>query len=208
MVHLSLSFHRPLRPGLFLDRDGLLIEDVGYLRHLSDIRWLPGVLPALATLSHLDIGFVVVTNQSAIGRGLLSIADLDRIHSQLRSEAGAAGARLDAIYYCPHHPTLGIVPYRIHCRCRKPQPGMILAAARDLNLDLSQSVMVGDKCTDVEAGSRAGTHALFVGPMTQTPLPPCDATFPSLDAATPWLWRHFTTDVSLDPDLHRPGLLG
>lgn len=184
---------RPARriPGLFLDRDGVIFEDTGYIRRVEDAQWIHGSLDALARMAQSCARIVVVTNQSGVGRGLISVETIESIHEQLRETATRAGARIDAIYYCPHHPTLANPPYRVDCECRKPKPGMLIAAAQDLNLDLSKSVMVGDRITDLEAGRRVGAMTVQVGASSPSQL--ANLAFPSLSAASVWLEKHFAS---------------
>jgi len=146
----------------FLDRDGVIIRDVGHLRAVRDVRLLPGAAQAIRRLNEAGVPVVVVTNQSAVGRRWLSLDILDGIHDELRRRLAAAGARLDAIYFCPHYPTAASGDLQVECDCRKPNPGMLLRAARELNLRLSDSVIIGDKLSDLEAGRRAGCRTVLV----------------------------------------------
>jgi D-glycero-D-manno-heptose 1,7-bisphosphate phosphatase len=177
----------PLRPGVFLDRDGTLVREVHHLRRLTDLELLPGVGAALAGLRHLGFALVGVTNQSVVARGLLSLAELAAIHAELQRRLGAAGAPLDAVYFCPHHPDTGEPPWRRVCDCRKPAPGMLQRAAADHGLDLEASFMIGDALTDLQAGWRAGCRTVLVltgyGQRTQAALTPADQQRLSLVAA-------------------------
>ena len=137
------------RPGLILDRDGTLIEERGYVTHADDIVLLPGVRDALVRASAAGVAVAVVTNQSAIGRGLLTADDLDALHGSIR-DLGVA-----AIYHCPHLPDAG-------CGCRKPAPGMVERAVADLDLDPQRTLLVGDHLTDCLAGRAAGVDAVLV----------------------------------------------
>ena len=146
----------PLRPAVFIDRDGVIIENRSdYVKSVAEARFIPGALEALARLAARDYAIVIVTNQSPIGRGLVSPAVSDAINAYVRQQIVAAGGRLDGLYVCPHRPEAG-------CACRKPAPGMLLAAAADLGLDLAASVMIGDALSDVQAGLRAGARAILV----------------------------------------------
>jgi len=145
-----------LRPAVFLDRDGTVIEEVGYLSRPEQFRLLPGAAAAIRQLNERDIPVVLVTNQSGVARGKFSENDLAEIHRHLRELLATEDARLDAIYYCPHHPREGQAPYRRDCVCRKPAPGMLQQAAREHGLDLAASVMIGDSLRDLEAGAAAG----------------------------------------------------
>ncbi|GAB4252293.1 MAG: D-glycero-beta-D-manno-heptose 1,7-bisphosphate 7-phosphatase [Acidobacteriota bacterium] len=153
---------RPVRPGIFVDRDGTLIREVGYLRAAEDVELLPGAAAAVRRANTLGIPVLLVTNQSAVARGWLTEAELAAIHEHLIGLLRLEGARLDGLYYCPHHPEGVVAEYRTACACRKPSPGLLLRAARDFRLDLSASVMIGDKLIDVEAGRRAGTRTVLV----------------------------------------------
>jgi histidinol-phosphate phosphatase family protein len=142
---------------VFLDRDGTLIEDVGYPRDPDQVLFLDGAIEALRALRDSGFRLVVVSNQSGIGRGLITPAEAAAVHERFAAELAAAGVVLDDSGYCPHAPGDG-------CACRKPQPGLLLDAARRLDLDLTASFMVGDKDSDVGAGRRAGTHTVRFQP--------------------------------------------
>lgn len=145
-----------MQPAAFLDRDGVINVDHGYVVRREDFVLVPGVLEAARTLAGLGFQLVVVTNQSGIGRGLYTAADFDALTDWMRGVFAEAGAPLAGVYYCPHHPTDAVGPYRTACRCRKPQPGMLLDAARELRLDLARSVLFGDKPSDLQAAQAAG----------------------------------------------------
>ena len=147
---------------MFLDRDGTLIRDVGYLRRIDELEILPKVPEALQLLREQGFKLVVVTNQSAIARGWLSEAALAEIHAALGAKLARSGARLDAIYYCPHHPVEGEGAYRRQCTCRKPDSGMIERAAAELGVDPSASYVIGDQKTDVELAQRIGATAVLI----------------------------------------------
>jgi D-glycero-D-manno-heptose 1,7-bisphosphate phosphatase len=150
------------RPALFMDRDGCLIEEMGYINHPSRVRVLPRTPEAIARLNTAGIAAVMATNQAGIARGYFSNETLAAVNAELERQLGALGARLDALYVCTHHPTAGEPPYRETCECRKPKPGLLLRAAAELGLDLSRSIMVGDKPSDVEAGQAAGAATVLV----------------------------------------------
>jgi D-glycero-D-manno-heptose 1,7-bisphosphate phosphatase len=151
------------RAAVFLDRDGTLIRDVKYLCAVEQIEILPGAAAALFLLRAHGFKLVVVTNQSGVARGRLSELDLQAIHAELMERLGRDGAVLDAIYYCPHHPTEGLGDFRRICECRKPKTGMIERAARELDLDPKLSYVVGDKWTDIELAQGAGATGIFIG---------------------------------------------
>lgn len=152
-----------LRPALFLDRDGVLIENrPRYVRSLAEAVLLPGAIAALAEFARSapDWLIVIVSNQAGIGHGLVSRAVVDEINSWITAQLRAAGGRLDAIYLCPHRPDE-------NCACRKPKPGLLLQAAAELGIDRAASLLVGDSATDVQAALAAGVRPVFV----QTGLP-------------------------------------
>jgi len=147
---------------IFLDRDDTLIEDAGYINHPAQIKLLDGVAGALAELKHLGYKLVVVSNQSGVARGIVTEKALGEIHNRLKQMLAEKGAGLDGIYYCPYHPD-GIVPkYKKQSDWQKPNPGMLLAAAEEMDIDLSQSWTVGDNSRDIEAGLRAGCKTILI----------------------------------------------
>jgi D-glycero-D-manno-heptose 1,7-bisphosphate phosphatase len=145
-----------LRPAAFLDRDGVVNIDHGYVYRPEDFEFVPGVLEGARRLAGLGYALVVVTNQSGIGRGLYGEADFRALTDWMTQQFAAAGAPLAGVYFCPHHPTEAEGPYRLDCECRKPAPGMLLRAADELGLDLAASVMFGDRASDLEAARAAG----------------------------------------------------
>lgn len=149
-------------PALFLDRDGTLTFPYHYPSRPEHLRLYPGIAAPLAELRAAGFRLVVVTNQSGIARGYFTEAALDQMHTDLRARLAAQGVEIDAIYHCPHHPDGVVAGLAIRCACRKPQPGMALRAARDLNLDLARSWFVGDILDDIEAGARAGCLSVLV----------------------------------------------
>jgi D-glycero-D-manno-heptose 1,7-bisphosphate phosphatase len=150
------------RAAIFLDRDGTICEEVGYVNHLSRSRLLPGSLEAIRLINQAGLLAVVTTNQSGVARGYFSEDLVEAVHAQLLSAVSSGGARLDAIYHCPHHPSEGSPPWRAACDCRKPKPGMILRAAREHGIDLAGSYVVGDSVVDIEAGAAAGLPGVLV----------------------------------------------
>lgn len=144
-----------LRPAVFLDRDGTITEEVGYLNHISRFRMLSGVAVAIRRLNEAQMPVVVVTNQSGVGRGYFPESLVREVHERMISELAAEGARLDGVYYCPHVGADG-------CQCRKPRTGMLERAAAELRLDLKKSFVVGDRGGDVELARRAGSRSVFV----------------------------------------------
>ena len=150
------------RIAVFFDRDGTLIEDVGYLRTPDEVRLIPGAAEAIRMLNDRQILTCVISNQSGVARGLLTEADLVPIHDRLQRMLAAAGAHLDRIYYCPHHPTDGRPPYNIECTCRKPRTGMLQRAASELPIALEKSFVIGDKTLDIEVAKAAGARSILV----------------------------------------------
>jgi D-glycero-D-manno-heptose 1,7-bisphosphate phosphatase len=144
-----------VRRAVFLDRDGTLVDELGFLRRAEDLRLVPGAAEGVRAINAAGWCAIVVTNQSGIARGLFDEAELAAVHARLERELARAGARLDAILHCPHHPAHGEPPLRRECACRKPAPGLLLEAARRFALDLGQSWTVGDSLRDLEAGRRA-----------------------------------------------------
>lgn len=144
-----------MRPAVFLDRDGTINEEVNYLDRADDLRLIQGAGQAIHLLNEAALPVILVTNQSAIGRGYSSKARLDEVHRELARQLAGYDAHLDAIYYCPHLPDQG-------CACRKPQPGLLERAAEEHGLDLGRCFLIGDKASDLEAGRRAGCRTVLV----------------------------------------------
>lgn len=154
---------------VFLDRDGTLVHPRHYPARPEDLRLYEGVGPGLRRLQAAGFLLVVITNQSGIARGLFGEADLRRMHDHLAAELAALDVRLDGVYHCPHHPDGTIPELAIRCECRKPQPGMLLRAAAELQTDLARSWFVGDILDDVEAGNRAGCRTILVDLGSESP---------------------------------------
>lgn len=144
------------RRAAFLDRDGVINFDHGYVYRREDFEFIPGALAACARLHRLGFALVLVTNQAGIGRGLYAEADFQRLTDWMTEQFATAGAPLAGVYHCPHHPDAALGDYRRTCTCRKPAPGMLLAAARELAIDPGRSVLFGDKASDIEAAVAAG----------------------------------------------------
>ena len=151
------------QPGraIFLDRDGTVVEDTGYLSRPEEVRVLPGAAEALRALRGEGYLLVLVSNQSGIGRGLITPEQAEAVHERVVAELERAGVTIDASYYCPHAPDEG-------CRCRKPAPGLILDAAEALEVDRAKSFMVGNSPSDVAAGKAAGCRTIAVGAEVET----------------------------------------
>ena len=148
--------------GVFLDRDGVIVEQIDHLNHAEDLELIAGAGEAIVRLNAAGIPVIVVTNQAGIAKGYLTIADLEQIHARLRRELARHGAHLDAIYYCPHHPQATVTEYLKDCPCRKPGTGMLERARDDHRINLSLSYLVGDATSDILAGTRAGCRTILV----------------------------------------------
>ncbi|MDI7261750.1 MAG: D-glycero-beta-D-manno-heptose 1,7-bisphosphate 7-phosphatase [Thermodesulfobacteriota bacterium] len=147
---------------VFLDRDGTINEEMGYVNHLDRFRLLPRVGEAIRLLNERHIKVVVITNQSGVARGYFPESLIHQVHQKMRNLLEKEGAHLDGIYYCPHHPDAGEPPYRQRCRCRKPETGLIEKAVEELDIDCSKSYMIGDRGADVEFGHRVGAKTVLL----------------------------------------------
>ena len=150
------------RPAVFIDRDGTLTDEVGYVNHPARLRLLPRSAEAVRRLNAAGVAAVVATNQAGLARGYFSKDVLEAVHERLVDLLAREGARLDGLYVCPHHPTEGEPPFRADCDCRKPRPGLLLRAAADLDLDLGASVVVGDKPSDLAVARPVGARGVLV----------------------------------------------
>lgn len=152
---------------IFLDRDGTINRYVGFLREIDQFDLIDGVAEAIKKINNAGYLAIVITNQPVIARGEVTFEQLDEIHNKMETLLGQEGAYLDGIYFCPHHPDKGfegeIPELKIDCDCRKPKPGMILQAAKNFNIDLAQSWMVGDGKNDIECGKKAGCKTALIG---------------------------------------------
>jgi len=176
------------KTGVFLDRDDTIIRDRNYLKDPDEIEILPGATEALHKLNREGIPAIVITNQSGIARGYLDLETLDLIHKRLQAMLSKKGARLDAIYFCPHHPEAILEEYRVACDCRKPEPGLLMQAAQTFGLDLTLCYMVGDKPDDIESIHRVGGKGIFIRTEKRfaNEAQP-DFTAPDLLAAVEWI---------------------
>ena len=147
---------------VFIDRDGTISEEVGYINHPSRFRVFPYSAAAIKRLNDAGWLAILVTNQAGVARGYFAEDMVHTVHNQLELDLKKDGARLDAIYYCAHHPSVGEPPYRFDCDCRKPKPGLIVRAATELNVDLGRSWMIGDRYSDIELARNAGVSSAFV----------------------------------------------
>ena len=184
------------RPAVFLDRDGTINEQMGYVNHLSRFQLLPGVARAIRSLNEAGLPVVVVTNQSGLARGYFPESLLEAVHAEMYRLLAQEGARLDGLYVCPHHPEAKEERFRLDCDCRKPRPGLLERAAAELGLDLGRSYMVGDRWSDLRCGAAVGAttvlvltgygrgDAAYVGP-GQTVQP--DHVAEDLEAAARWI---------------------
>jgi D-glycero-D-manno-heptose 1,7-bisphosphate phosphatase len=150
------------RRAVFMDRDGTISEEVGYVNHASRYRVFPFSAEAVRLLNERGWLAILVTNQAGVARGYFTEDLIGEVHGVLRRELKSEGASLDAIYYCAHHPSVGEAPYRLDCDCRKPRPGLIRRAAEDFDIDLSGSWMIGDRHSDIVLAHNAGLRSAFV----------------------------------------------
>lgn len=144
-----------LVPALFLDRDGVINHDTGYVHRADQVVFLDGIFDLCRAARQGGYRTVVVTNQAGIARGLYSEVEFHKLMDWMKARFVEEGAAIDAVYFCPHHPEHGLGAYRRQCSCRKPEPGLLLDAQRDLSLDFSNSILVGDRISDIEAARRA-----------------------------------------------------
>jgi D-glycero-D-manno-heptose 1,7-bisphosphate phosphatase len=175
-------------PAVFLDRDGTLNVEKDYLHKWQDWAWIPGAVDAIKRLNAAGYLVIVTSNQAGIARGYYRDAEVLDLHQHVDEDLTAQGGRIDAYYYCPHHPEHGEVR---ECECRKPEPGMLLEAAREHDIDLSRSFMIGDKASDVEAGLAAGVIPILVltgyGEQEKTEVPPATMIVRDVGAACAWI---------------------
>jgi len=150
------------RRAIFMDRDGTVCEEVGYVNHVDRIRLLPRSAEAIHLANQAGFQTVIVTNQAGVARGYFDEDLVHEVHDAVRRQLADAGARIDGIYYCPHHPEVGAPPYRRECDCRKPGPGMLLRAREEMGIDLASSYMVGDTVKDLGAGRAVGATTVLV----------------------------------------------
>lgn len=157
-----------MKNAIFIDKDGTLIRDIPYNTDPDKIALEPYADVALQLLSGQDYALVVISNQAGIAKGYFPESDMQQVITKVKSLLATAGVTLDGFFYCPHHPEGAIAAYTLECSCRKPEPGMILKAAEILDIDLSQSWMIGDILNDVEAGNRAGCRSLLINNGNET----------------------------------------
>jgi D-glycero-D-manno-heptose 1,7-bisphosphate phosphatase len=179
-----------MKQAVFIDRDGTISEEVGYINHPSRFRLFPYSPDAIKLLHDNGWLTILVTNQAGVARGYFSEEMVQAVHATMTAELKSNGAKLDAIYYCAHHPSVGEPPYRFDCDCRKPKPGLITRAAQDFDIDVSQSWMVGDRYSDIELARNAGLKSAFV-----------------LSGYGLGEWEHQRTGWTVNPDLVAKNLL-
>ena len=151
-----------MRPAVFLDRDGTMIHDVGYLGRLGDLRWFPWTVEAVRLLNRAGFLVCVTTNQGGVGLGFYTEAMVRDIHAQMDATLTAGGARVDGWFYCPHHPDARLDAFRLDCACRKPGTGMIQQATARFPIDLARSYVIGDKLADLAMAGNAGARGILV----------------------------------------------
>ena len=151
-----------MKPAVFIDRDGTVSHEVGYVNHVSRFRLYPWTVDAVRHVNRAGWLAVLVTNQAGVARGYFPESMIHEVHDTLRAALDAGGARLDAIYFCPHHPSVGEPPYRQDCECRKPRPGMLRRAEAELGADLKRSWMVGDRHADLQVAWNVGARGALV----------------------------------------------
>ena len=153
-----------MKKAIFLDRDGVIVHDKGYMHKTKDVSLIEGSAEAIKLFNEAGYVVVIVSNQAGIARGLFKEKDVDVFNKELLKQLKALGAHIDKVYYCPHHPTDGVVKeYSIICECRKPSPGMLTTAAKEHGIDMANSWMVGDRQSDIDAGKKAGCNTIFIG---------------------------------------------
>jgi len=150
------------KPALFLDRDGVINLDHGYVHTPENFEFVDGIFEMVAAANRAGYLVVVVTNQAGIGRGYYSESQFHALTNWMKTKFAEHGGKIDAVYFCPHHPTEGSGIYRQECDCRKPAPGMIFAAMRKFDIDLNKSILIGDKMKDIQAANAAGIEQVFM----------------------------------------------
>ena len=181
------------RPALFLDRDGVINEEIGYLHRFEDVRFVPGAADLIRAASTLGMPVIVITNQAGIGRGFYTEAQFHTLMQAMRQSLAQQNAHFEAVYFSPFHPEHGLGEYRRDTECRKPKPGMLLQAAREHGIDLAASVLVGDRCSDIQAGAAAGVpHRFLIHGTEPEPCPSATYTpVENLAAVSSWLLDHY-----------------
>lgn len=156
------------KPVAFLDRDGVINVDHGYVHRPERLEWVAGAPEAVRLLNEAGLAVIVITNQSGVARGFFGEADVKQLHLHMQEQLRARGAHVDAFYYCPHHPQGTVAPYAVACDCRKPKPGLLEQAARDFAIDRKRSFLIGDKDDDIAAAQAFGTRGIKFDAKTQS----------------------------------------
>ncbi len=178
-------------PALFLDRDGVVNREVGYLVRTEDVVWMPGIFDLCRTAKHLGYRLVIVTNQAGIARGFYSEAEYHALMNWMRSEFRLEGITFDGVFHCPYHPVHGIGEYKREHEDRKPGAGMLRRAAHDLHLDLTRSILIGDRCTDIAAANAASLrHAFLISGTETTACSSPHTPIQTLSEVEDWLRAH------------------
>jgi D-glycero-D-manno-heptose 1,7-bisphosphate phosphatase len=190
-----------MTPAVFLDRDGTILEEAGYLDRLERMVLYPWSIDAIRLLNRAGFKVVVVSNQAGVAQGLFDESFVAEAHRFLDEKVRAGKARIDRYYYCPHHPSAAVEAYRQRCECRKPRPGMVRAAERDLDIDTSRSFVVGDRWLDVQLARAAGARGILLRTgygRTEETRPPdgvvADAVVENLMGAVIWILEHTARD--------------
>jgi D-glycero-D-manno-heptose 1,7-bisphosphate phosphatase len=164
-----------IQRALFLDRDGVINHEIGYLHRAEDVTFVEGIFSLCRTAMSLGYRIIVVTNQAGIARGYYSVAQFDGLTDWMRAQFRKEKVELDAVYFCPYHPEHGLGEYRRDHIDRKPSPGMLLRGAAEFGIDLAQSVMIGDRCSDIGAANNAGLRQAFL--IAGTEEAPCEGAY-------------------------------
>jgi len=151
-----------MKPAVFLDRDGTINEQMGYVNHISRFQLLPRTALAIRLLNEHGVPAVVVTNQSGLARGYFPLELLDEVHEKMLRELATAGAHIDGLYVCPHLPEAKVETFRKECDCRKPKPGLLLRASQEMGLDLQRSYVIGDRWSDLKTAARCQAKGVLV----------------------------------------------
>ena len=182
-----------MRPAVFLDRDGTLLEEGNYVSDITNVVFFPYTVDAVRLLNQAGFAVVVITNQSGIARGIVQESFLAEAHAFIDKKLAEGGARIDGYYYCPHHPEGSIAEFTRECDCRKPRPGQLRQAAADLDLDLARSFVVGDRWSDVDAAAAVGGRGVLVrtgyGMQAAQQSRPSAVIVDNLIAAVAWILR-------------------
>ena len=182
-----------MRPAVFLDRDGTLLEEGNYVSDIRNVVFFPYTVDAVRLLNQAGFAVVVITNQSGIARGIVPESFLAEAHAFIDKKLAEGGARIDGYYYCPHHPEGSIAEFTRECDCRKPKPGQLRQAAADLDLDLARSFVVGDRWSDVDAAAAVGGRGVLVrtgyGMQAAQQSRPSAVIVDNLIAAVAWILR-------------------